>query len=45
MGEMLRAAIMSTRFIGDIRAIRSIHGSMAIKTNMHCTKLKTLLAR
>ena len=41
MGEMLRAAIMSTRSIGDIRAIR---GNMAIKTNMHCTKLKTLLA-
>ena len=42
MGGRFRAAIMSTRSIGDIRAIR---GNMAIKTNMHCTKLKTLLAR
>ena len=30
MGGMLKAAIMSTRSIGDIRAIMAIHGNMAI---------------
>ena len=37
MGEMLRAAIMSTRSIGDIRAIRAIHSNMAI-IGKHCAK-------